>query len=91
MFESFHDGPFAPEASYVDDGNGSFVLTVVKEAEDGEGYVLRGYEASGRDAKVSIAFLGRTIELDVAANAIATVRVPRDPAGPARETNLLEQ
>jgi hypothetical protein len=38
-----------------------------------------------------VAFLDRTIELEGAPGEIATVRVPRDAAGPVRETNLLEQ
>jgi alpha-mannosidase len=91
LLESFHDGPLAAEASYADDGNGAFVLTVVKGAEDGDGYVLRGFDASGRGTSATVAFLDRTIELEAAPGQIATVRVPRDPAGPVRETNLLEQ
>jgi alpha-mannosidase len=91
MFESFHDGALPVEASYVDDGGGSFVVTVVKGAEDGDGYVVRGFESAGSDGTASVALLGRTVELDIGANAITTVRVPRDPAEPVRETNLLEQ
>jgi alpha-mannosidase len=91
MIESFHDGALPVEASYADDGGGSFVVTVVKGAEDGDGYVVRGFESAGSDGTASVALLGRTVELDIGANAITTVRVPRDPAEPVRETNLLEQ
>jgi len=92
MFESFHDGPLAPQASYADGGEGSVVLTVLKAAQAGGGYVLRGYESAGRDAHATVALplLGRTLELDFGANEIKTVFVPRDPDEPARETNLLE-
>ena len=46
-----------------------------------------------RDAHVTVALplLERTLELDFGANEIKTVFVPRDPAQPVRETNLLEQ
>ena len=91
MFESFHDGPLPSEASYADDGGGAVVVTVVKGAEDGDGYVVRGYETAGQDATVSIRLFDREIALDVGANEIATVRVPRDLAKPTREANLLEQ
>ncbi|HVU78079.1 MAG TPA: glycoside hydrolase family 38 C-terminal domain-containing protein [Gaiellaceae bacterium] len=93
MLESFHDGPLPPARSYADGGDGPVVFTVLKAAEDGGGYVLRGYETAGRDAHATVALplLDRTLELDFGANEIKTVFVPRDPAEPARETNLLER
>jgi len=91
MFESFHAGPLPAQESFADDGGGSFVVTVVKGAEDGDGYVVRGYETAGRDTDVSVTLFDRAFELAVGANEIATVRVPRDRDAPVRETNLLEQ
>lgn len=91
LLESFHDGPLPSEASYADDGEGAFVMTVLKGAEDGTGYVLRGFEAAGRHATPSLRIFGRTVELEVGANEIRTVLVPRDPVEPARDLNLLEQ
>jgi alpha-mannosidase len=92
MFESFHDGSLPPEGSYADGGDGSVVFTVLKAAEDGGGYVLRGFESGGRAAHATVALplLERTLELDFGANEIKTVFVPRDPTEPVRETNLLE-
>jgi alpha-mannosidase len=80
------------ERSFADDGGGSVVVTVLKGAEDGDGYVVRGYETAGRDAEATIELplLGRTLPLRFGASEIKTVRVPRDPAEPVRETNLLE-
>jgi alpha-mannosidase len=93
MLESFHEGPLPPARSYADGGDGSVVFTVLKAAEDGGGYVLRGYETAGRDAHASVALplLDRTLQLEFGANEIKTVFIPRDPAEPVRETNLLEQ
>ena len=92
MLESYHEGSLPAERSFADDGGGSVVVTVLKGAEDGDGYVLRGYETAGRDteATVELPLLGRTLELRFGASEIKTVRVPRDPAQPVRETNLLE-
>ena len=92
MLESFHEGPLPQQGSYLDAGDGPVVVTVLKASEDGRGYVLRGYEAAGRDAHATVALplLGRTLELDFGANEIKTVYVPRDPGEDVRETNLLE-
>jgi alpha-mannosidase len=92
MLESYHDGPLPAERSFADDGGGSVVVTVLKGAEDGDGYVVRGYETAGRDAAATIELplLGRTLQLRFGASEIKTVRVPRDPAQPVRETSLLE-
>jgi alpha-mannosidase len=93
MLESYHDGPLPSEASYLDGGTSSVVVTVLKGAEDGGGYVLRGYESAGADThvRVELPLLGRTLELDFVANEIKTVFVPREREQPVRETNLLEQ
>lgn len=90
MLESFHDGPLAAEASYADDGGGSALVTVLKAAEEGDAYVLRGYESAGRASRATVRVLDRTFELEFGANEIKTVLVPRDPDEPVRETNLLE-
>ncbi len=92
MLESYHEGKLPAERSFADDGGGPVVITVLKAAEDGEGYVLRGYETAGRDADASIELplLGRTLDLGFGASEIKTVFVPRDPVQPVRETNLLE-
>jgi alpha-mannosidase len=93
MLESFHDGPLPVTGSYADDGGSSAVVTVLKLAESGDGYVLRGYESEGREAHATVALplLGRELELDFGPNEIKTVFVPRDPAEPVRETDLLER
>ena len=92
MLESFHDGPLPSEGSYADDGGGQVVVTVLKAAEDGDGYVVRAYEAAGSDAEVTmeLPLLGRTLPLAFAAGEIKTVVVPADASLPVRETNLLE-
>ena len=92
MLESYHDGPFPSQSSYASDGGDDVVVTVVKQAEDGDAFVVRAFETSGRDAHATIElpFLGRTIDADFGANEIKTFRVPRDQKQPVAETDLLE-
>ena len=83
LIETFHDGPLPQRASYASDGGGDVVLTVVKRAEEGDGYAVRAYESSGRPATARLEVLGRTIEASFGANEIKTF------VG-TRETDLLE-
>jgi alpha-mannosidase len=92
LLESYHDGPLAPQASYMDDGGGDVVATVLKRAEDGDAFIVRAYETSGRArrAVIELPVLGRTIDAEFGANEIKTFRIPRDAAEPVAETDLLE-
>jgi alpha-mannosidase len=92
MLESFHEGDLPPERSFADDGGGPALLTVLKAAEDGDGFILRAVETHGSAAKATfdVPLLGRTVELAFRPGEIKTMRLPRDPAQAARETNLLE-
>jgi alpha-mannosidase len=92
MLESYHGGSFAREASYVADGGGDVVVTVLKGAEDGDAFVLRAYESSGRAAHgvIEVPVLGRTVEAPFGPNEIKTFRLPRDPSAPVVEVDLLE-
>lgn len=93
--ESFHPGPLPQRASYLDDGAGSVLVTVLKGDEDGTGdLVLRGYESAGRrtTARIALPLLGeRVIEAEFGPCEIKTFRVPRDPAQPVVEVDLLER
>jgi alpha-mannosidase len=68
------------------------VVTVLKASEDDDALVVRGYESAGRAvrATIELPLLGRTLEADFGPAEIKTFRVPRDPATPWVETNLLE-
>ncbi len=93
-YESFHSGRLPASMSFASAASDSVVVTVLKQSEDDPTYfVLRGYESAGRAARLrlDLAFLGRVIEADFAPHEIKTLLVPTDPAGPVRQTNLLEQ
>jgi alpha-mannosidase len=88
LIETFHAGPLPQRGSFGDDGGGDAVVTAVKGAEDGEGFVVRAYESAGRSGRARIEILGREIEADFGANEIKTFVVSR--GGDVRETDLLE-
>jgi alpha-mannosidase len=92
LLESYHEGRLPSHGSYVADGGGDVVMTVLKRAEGGDAFVVRAFESSGRPARATIELplLGRTIDADFGANEIKTFRIPRDPAEPVAETDLLE-
>ena len=94
LLETFHSGPLPQVRANVDDGGGAVAVSVVKSAEDGSGdLIVRGYESRGlpTDARITLPMLGdRVIEAAFGRHEIRTFRVPRDPALPVTETDLLE-
>ncbi|CAN5848403.1 hypothetical protein BH20CHL5_BH20CHL5_02060 [soil metagenome] len=93
LLETFHEGPLAASASFLDVEPAGVVISVVKRAEDGQDLIVRAYEAHGRPAAATIRFPGRerTIAVAFAPFEIRTFRVPRDPAATVTETDLLEE
>ena len=87
LIEAFHDGPLPQRDSHGDDGGADVVVTAVKGAEDGKGFVVRAYESAGRASRARFEILGRVIEADFGANEIKTFVVVGDEV---RETDLLE-
>jgi alpha-mannosidase len=93
LFATFHPNGILPASdSFIDVEPVNVMVTVLKQAEDGDGVVLRAFETSGAVAHASIRLLklGRVIEADFGANEIKTFLIPRDPANSILETNLLE-
>jgi alpha-mannosidase len=70
----------------------SVMVTVLKQAEDGVGLVLRAFETHGASARACIRLpkLGRVIDADFGANEIKTFLIPHEAAEAVTETNLLE-
>jgi alpha-mannosidase len=85
LIETFHPGPLPQRASYAEDA-GSVVMTVLKQAEDGDGYVVRAYESAGRAARVMLRVLDREIQAAFGPHEIKTFHLRDD----VREVNLLE-
>jgi alpha-mannosidase len=89
LIETFHEGRLPQSASYARDDAGAVVLTVLKGGEDGDAYVARAVETTGRATRASLEVLGRTIEADFGAHEIKTFVLQRDGGAPV-ETDLLE-
>ncbi len=68
------------------------VAQVLKQAEDGDGLVIRLYESAGEAAHATITLphLGREFTANFAPGEIKTFLLPHDPKSPVREVNILE-
>jgi len=86
LLESRHPGDLPPRAAHADDVGGAVVLTVLKEAEDGEGLVVRAYETAGESATARFDVLGRTVEAEFGPHEIKTFHLGEG----IREVSLLE-
>lgn len=86
LIETFHAGDLAQRATFVDDGGGDVVLTVLKGAEDGVGVVVRAVETAGRPAAVVLRVLGAEVAAEFGPNEIKTFHIGEE----LREVNLLE-
>ena len=94
QLESQHPGPLPVEQSFGSVVAGTVLLTVVKNAEDGDGaVVLRGYETDGTPgtAVIDVAFLHRSITAEFGAHEIKTLLVPAASDLPPIDTDLLER
>jgi alpha-mannosidase len=72
LIETYHDGPLPQRKSFGSDGGGDVVVTVVKRAQDSDGWVVRAVETAGREANARIEILGTTIEARFGPNEIKT-------------------
>ena len=93
LFATFHpEGTLPQFDSFLSVEPDNVMVTVLKQAEDGDGLVLRAYETHGGSAHacINLPMLGRFIEADFGPGEIKTFHIPRDPARAVKETNLLE-
>jgi alpha-mannosidase len=92
VVETYHEGPLPLQMQGIEVMPAHVLISAVKKQEDGQGYVVRCYEAAGQsaDALVRMPLLGRDWRFAVAPHQIRTFCVPADPDSPVRETNLLE-
>ncbi|MCL1795883.1 MAG: glycosyl hydrolase-related protein, partial [Clostridia bacterium] len=90
--ETFHRGAQPPRNSFASIDRDEITLTVLKQAEDGKGLILRGYETTGNTvrATLSLSVAGRRVPVVFAPYEIKTLYIPYDTAIAAREVNMLE-
>ena len=93
MFATFHPEGILPQCdSFLEAKPENVMVTVLKQAEDGNGFIVRAFETAGAAARAIIRLpkLERTIEANFGAHEIKTFLIPRDTAKAVIETNLLE-
>ncbi|HEU4325916.1 MAG TPA: glycoside hydrolase family 38 C-terminal domain-containing protein [Roseiflexaceae bacterium] len=92
LAESFHAGPLPQRAAYLAVDCDNIAVSAFKRAEEGDDLILRCYEThkTAARARICLPLLGRRIEADFRPCEIKTFRIPRDPALPVVETDLIE-
>jgi alpha-mannosidase len=93
LYATFHpEGTLPQSDSFIVVDPENLMVSVLKQAEDGDDLVLRAYEASGAatHAAIYLPKWGRGIEVGFGPCEIKTFRIPRDSSKPIKETNLLE-
>ncbi len=90
--ESAHPGTLPPRASFLEVDTPNVIISVVKQEEDGQNLVVRGYETAGRETPATLNFgqNGVCCQVVFRPYEIKTVVVDMD-SGKLRETNLLEE
>ncbi|NPV67084.1 MAG: alpha-mannosidase [Anaerolineae bacterium] len=93
LHESFHPEGTLPQAdSFIAVQPDHVMVTVLKQAEDGDDLIVRAYETAkiAARATIDLPHWGRTITAYFLPGEIKTFRVPRNPAQAVVETDLLE-
>ncbi|MEP7293281.1 MAG: glycoside hydrolase family 38 C-terminal domain-containing protein [Chloroflexota bacterium] len=93
MFGTYHpDGTLPQSESFIEVSPDNLIVSVLKQAEEGDDLILRAYETTKTacQATIKLPKWNRTIEAAFGASEIKTFRIPRDPAQPITETNLIE-
>jgi alpha-mannosidase len=94
VVDTAHRGTLSPSGSLVEVTPASVILTALKAPEEGgDAVILRCLETAGAATCARVAMPGwqRTFECELGAAELRTFRVPRDPAAPVVEVDLLER
>lgn len=93
VIETYHKGNRPQKQSFLSLDCNHAVISAVKEAEDGDGIIIRAYETKNQDggAVLRIPFLNREEKLEFTPCEIKTVKIPFDTEKPVVEVNLLEK
>jgi alpha-mannosidase len=86
------NGHLPPSASVASSSQPNVLISALKAAEDGNGWILRCAEVAGAAvaAELLLPPWNRAIQAAFGPHEIKTFRLPVDPAEPAQETDLLE-
>lgn len=70
---TFHAGDLPEQLGCISCDQENVVITAVKQAEEGQGYVLRAFETDGRETKADIRLFDRDISVALSHNGLITV------------------
>jgi alpha-mannosidase len=93
VVETYHKGALPASWSGIAISSPDVIAEAFKRSEDGDGYVLRLFEASGRPARgvrVDCPAAGRSFECDFGPQEIKTLLLPDDAGGPVSERLISE-
>jgi alpha-mannosidase len=92
VIETYHKGPLPQRYAGLRVSNPSIIATVLKRAEDDNGYVLRLQETAGTagETEIEIPMLKRRWSARLGKCEIKTFHIPDDPAGKVEEVDLIE-
>ncbi len=89
--ETHHKGSLPTVYSGIEVDCDNVLVTVVKESEDGKGYVIRAVECTGKSsmAKFDFKLIGRKFDLDFKPQEIKTIYIPKE-SGNIKEIMITE-
>ncbi|SKA85327.1 alpha-mannosidase [Clostridium sp. USBA 49] len=92
IIESYHKGNLPQKYSFINIDKNNIVVSAMKKAEDNDDIILRLYETTREETKVTINLpkLERTLNVLFKPCEIKTFRIPKNTEKPVVETNLLE-
>ena len=90
VLETFHKGELETEFSGIRVHDKNVLVTAFKKAEDGNGYILRAYEAEGKETRtdIEIGLLNKKFEVEFEPFEVKTYRITENTF---QETSLIEQ
>jgi alpha-mannosidase len=92
LIETYHEGELPQIDSFLTVDQDNLIVSAMKKAEDSDDMIVRVYETSktATEGTIRLPKWNREIKAKFAPCEIKTFRVPKDPAAPVTETNLLE-
>lgn len=92
LMETYHPGRQPQRNTFAAIDREEVTLTALKQAEDGQGLILRGYETTGNtvEATISLPLVHRSIPVTFAPYEIKTLYIPYAAEAAVRETSMLE-
>lgn len=92
IIETYHEGAYPAKAGYIHLDRDNIIMSALKNALDGNGYIARFYETSGESCETQISFdlFGKEVHAVFRPYEIKTFRFTSNPEEEPVEVNLLE-